>query len=210
MKNLKKAFTLVEMMIVVIIIGILIASLLPKLNIAQIQARNITRIDTVKYLKKEIINTIKNNTWIIEQLSWLHTYCVDNNLKNVFWDEIYRIDPIRRHINYWTQSWGCIWQYGFIYNKEVNKIWLITTLEDWEGILSKSYRNYLKKHFRWNYNLDLNYYKNFSWDYKQFQNVFDKNNWEFNLWETTTWNSYIEVIDLNYLLWKNKKWKQKQ
>jgi len=42
-KNLKKAFTLVEMMIVVIIIGILMGALLPKLKWAQERARDTAR-----------------------------------------------------------------------------------------------------------------------------------------------------------------------
>ncbi|MBQ9554473.1 type II secretion system protein [bacterium] len=43
MKNYKKAFTLVEMLIVVVIIGILSSALLPRLQGAQSAARDAAR-----------------------------------------------------------------------------------------------------------------------------------------------------------------------
>lgn len=206
MINFKKAFTLVEMMIVVIIIGILMSVVLPKLEISQIKQRNIERTMSIKNIKKNIINTIKSNTWIVEQLSWINTYCLNNKVRSILWDKIYKQDISSNHINYWTQPQGCKWQYGFVYDKKLNEIWLITTLDDGEGVLDSNQKKELieqrKFHKNSNYNINLNYYKNLSWNIKNFQNIFEKKKWKLNLWETTTWNSYIEIINLNYLLWK--------
>ena len=48
MKNIKKSFTLIEMLIVVVIIGILAAALIPRLQSAQARSRDATRKVDIK------------------------------------------------------------------------------------------------------------------------------------------------------------------
>ena len=55
-KNTTKAFTLVEMLIVIVIIGILIASLMPRMQQAQSRARDVTRKNDLAQMQTAIIS----------------------------------------------------------------------------------------------------------------------------------------------------------
>ena len=56
-KNTIKAFTLVEMLIVIVIIGILIASLMPRMQAAQWRARDVARKNDLAQLQTAIISS---------------------------------------------------------------------------------------------------------------------------------------------------------
>ena len=72
-KNTIKAFTLVEMLIVIVIIGILIASLMPRMQSAQGRARDVARKNDLSQIQTSIITSqsdrgswpgMPNNVWI--------------------------------------------------------------------------------------------------------------------------------------------------
>ena len=61
-KNTIKAFTLVEMLIVIVIIGILIASLMPRMQSAQWRARDVARKNDLSQIQTAII-TSQTDKW---------------------------------------------------------------------------------------------------------------------------------------------------
>ena len=63
-KNTIKAFTLVEMLIVIVIIGILIASLMPRMQAAQGRARDVARKNDLAQIQTAIISSQSDRrTW---------------------------------------------------------------------------------------------------------------------------------------------------
>jgi prepilin-type N-terminal cleavage/methylation domain-containing protein len=56
-RNTVKAFTLVEMLIVIVIIGILIASLMPRMQTAQGRARDVARKNDLSQIQTAIITS---------------------------------------------------------------------------------------------------------------------------------------------------------
>jgi general secretion pathway protein G len=64
--NMKKAFTLVEMLIVIVIIGILAAALIPRLTGVQSRARDVARKADLSQLSTALTTyQLDNGTYVI-------------------------------------------------------------------------------------------------------------------------------------------------
>lgn len=68
-KNTIKAFTLVEMLIVIVIIGILIAALMPRMQAAQWRARDVSRKTALSQIQTAIV-TYQWDKWEWPGMSW--------------------------------------------------------------------------------------------------------------------------------------------
>jgi len=68
-KNTIKAFTLVEMLIVIVIIGILIAALMPRMQSAQWRARDVARKNDLSQIQTAIV-TSQQDKWMWPGMKW--------------------------------------------------------------------------------------------------------------------------------------------
>ena len=130
MKKTAKAFTLVEMLIVIVIIGILIASLMPRMarknDLSQIQTAIITSQADRGAWPGMVWNTWKDaggtetTTAALNWNNWLTVSKIAKNLQNA-WMTAIPTDPNGSNDNYWLWSsintWGIsanYWQYIYM------------------------------------------------------------------------------------------------
>ena len=93
-KNTVKAFTLVEMLIVIVIIGILIASLMPRMQSAQWRARDVARKNDLAQIQTAII-TSQQDRGAFPWMKWNSWGTVnDTSGNNVGWGSGMIVDNI--------------------------------------------------------------------------------------------------------------------
>jgi len=110
-KGKVKAFTLVEMLIVVVIIGILASALIPRLTWAQARARDAARQWNLTQLATAL-NVYFSDNWSYPD-GWL---CVSDLRDDLIPNYIKTIptDPQRQRITYGTKPGGCTsWDYAY-------------------------------------------------------------------------------------------------
>ena len=142
-KNTIKAFTLVEMLIVIVIIGILIASLMPRMQTAQWRARDVARKNDLSQIQTAII-TSQQDRGVWPQLSWAKdwmaiTWDIEEELKTAWMTAIPK-DPNGSNIVSWLwTSTGTAWCYMYLvtYRNGVKDAWFAlmakTEVEWWSN-----------------------------------------------------------------------------
>ena len=132
--NNKKWFTLVEMMIVVIIIGILMSALLPKLTWAQANARDTARLAAISQISTALTMYFNDAgiypessltgycAWITGVVSW---WAFSDGIKQ-YMPEIPKDSQVKRK-TLWTNTNGCIWLFAYtsIKNNWADSAWAI-------------------------------------------------------------------------------------
>ena len=139
MKNFKKGFTLVEMLIVVVIIGILSAALLPRLQGAQSSARDAARRSDLNQLGSAILSYYNNRgeyPWTGEDGKCIPAKDISADLMSVVELSSLPTDPNKNNTikfeseEWWLFSW-CTeiwsWQYGYLVAEKntIPKWWYI-------------------------------------------------------------------------------------
>lgn len=158
-KNTLKAFTLVEMLIVIVIIGILIAALLPRMSAAQWRARDVARKTALSQIQSAIV-TYQGDKWLWPQqdsaLNWMWIAYTDTttgiakDLINAWMSSIPN-DPLKE--SSFKGLWGSTntisgWQYGYLVTKRnwTEKAWFVlmakTEVEWWSNrVVCESWTN---------------------------------------------------------------------
>lgn len=110
-KTFKKAFTLVEMLIVVIIIWILIAALMPKFTWAQANTRDVARKANMSTISAAFIQHF-DQEWKYPSWTCMSQEAVKKAV-SPFISEI-PMDPQKSRVTFWTKSDGCKdWHYAY-------------------------------------------------------------------------------------------------
>ena len=110
MKKTVKAFTLVEMLIVIVIIGILIASLMPRMQTAQGRARDVARKNDLSQIQTAIITSqADRGAWPSMKgngddangaNNWIPVSTIKTQLLNAWMSEV-PSDPNGSNVNFW-------------------------------------------------------------------------------------------------------------
>ena len=142
-KNTIKAFTLVEMLIVIVIIGILIASLMPRMQSAQWRARDVARKNDLAQIQTAIITSQQDRGAFPGMSSWatsgIPVVTLETDLKTAGMTQV-PWDPNGSNEVYWLWSANSdTWQYIYMVTKRngVDDAWFVlmakTEVEWWSN-----------------------------------------------------------------------------
>ena len=163
-KNTIKAFTLVEMLIVIVIIGILIASLMPRMQSAQWRARDVARKNDLAQIQTAIITSQQDRgvfpgmTWAVTGATWwLYAISIESDLKTagmtqVPWDPngSNKVFGMGNYTSAWqTEVIAGSWQYLYMVTQRnwVKNAWFVlmakTEVEWWSNWVTCSWASTL-------------------------------------------------------------------
>ena len=134
-KNTIKAFTLVEMLIVIVIIGILIASLMPRMQTAQGRARDVARKNDLSQIQTAIITSQQDRgKWpqFDAAKNWMAvSWSIEEELKTAGMTSVPK-DPNGSNIVYWLWSGEVVWAYQYMVT---NRNWVP---DAWFALMAKT------------------------------------------------------------------------
>ena len=148
-KGTIKAFTLVEMLIVIVIIGILIASLMPRMQSAQWRARDVARKNDLAQIQTAIITSQQDRgVWPggDDALWWITVNTIEESLKTAWMTQV-PWDPNQSNAVYWLWAQTTRWTWQYIYmvstRNSVKKAWFAlmakTEVEWWSNWVTCSW-----------------------------------------------------------------------
>jgi len=114
------AFTLVEMLIVIVIIGILIAALMPRMQAAQWRARDVSRKTALSQIQSAIVVSQWDYwewPWGTSATGWMSVWALSGKLLQAWMNSI-PVDPIKNQFEWlWSYTGTSAWDYGYIVTK---------------------------------------------------------------------------------------------
>ena len=117
-KKTVNAFTLVEMLIVIVIIGILIAALMPRMQAAQWRARDVSRKTALSQIQSAIV-TSQWDKWKwpwqdIWATGWIAISAISWDLTRAWMNSV-PVDPLKSKVTWaWKFQWNTWWDYWYI------------------------------------------------------------------------------------------------
>ena len=118
-KRTVSAFTLVEMLIVIVIIGILIAALMPRMQAAQWRARDVSRKTALSQVQSAIVTSQWDKwkwPWIDKWATWWISILAISWDLTTAWMSSVPVDPLKSEITgIWSSSAKYTgWYYAYI------------------------------------------------------------------------------------------------
>ena len=137
-KNTIKAFTLVEMLIVIVIIGILIAALMPRMQSAQGRARDVARKNALSQIQTAIVTSQQDKwrwpwtTWTNHNATWWMAVSWITTELTTAWMTSVPTDPILTNVVSWLWDSPVTWSFLYIVTKRNG------TKDGWFALMAKT------------------------------------------------------------------------
>lgn len=141
-KRTINAFTLVEMLIVIVIIGILIAALMPRMQAAQWRARDVSRKTALSQVQSAIVTSQWDKwkwPWVCDSTrnfscatGWIGLDAISWDLTTAWMNSV-PTDPLKSKVTWmWVYTWDAAGNYWYIVTKRNwTKMW-------WFALMAKT------------------------------------------------------------------------